>query len=72
MSTPYRYASFRRMGALTNSRAAGNLESQQSAVNGSEMNGNWEAWGYTHASPADYIAAWRHAVTVFRAAGATT
>jgi hyaluronan synthase len=38
---------------------------------GPEMNGNWYAWGYTHASPADYIAAWRHVVTVFRAAGAS-
>ena len=36
-----------------------------------EMNGNWYAWGYTHASPADYIAAWRHVVTVFRQAGAS-
>ncbi len=38
---------------------------------GPEMNGNWYAWGYTHASPADYIAAWRHVVTIFRAAGAS-
>jgi Glycosyl hydrolase family 26 len=35
-----------------------------------EMNGTWYTWGYTHVSPADYIAAWRHVVNVFRAAGA--
>jgi hyaluronan synthase len=35
-----------------------------------EMNGTWYTWGYTHVSPADYIAAWRHVVTLFRAAGA--
>jgi hypothetical protein len=35
------------------------------------MNGAWYTWGYTHVSPAAYIAAWRHVVTVFRSAGAT-
>jgi hypothetical protein len=38
---------------------------------GPEMNGSWYTWGYKHASPADYIAAWRHVVNVFRDAGAT-
>jgi hypothetical protein len=35
-----------------------------------EMNGDWYSWGATHVSPAVYIAAWRHLVTVFRQSGA--
>jgi mannan endo-1,4-beta-mannosidase len=35
-----------------------------------EMNGSWYSWGYRHTSPAAYVAAWRHVVTAFRAAGA--
>ncbi|MGH2974994.1 MAG: glycoside hydrolase family 26 protein [Solirubrobacterales bacterium] len=34
---------------------------------GHEMNGDWYRWG---GQPAAYVAAWRHIVTVFRAAGA--
>jgi hypothetical protein len=34
---------------------------------GHEMNGDWYTWGYQHASPAAFVAAWRHIVTVFRA-----
>ena len=37
---------------------------------GHEMNGYWYSWGYRHTSPAVFVAAWRHIVTVFRAAGA--
>ena len=37
---------------------------------GHEMNGFWYSWGYTHTSPAVFVAAWRHIVTVFRAQGA--
>lgn len=37
---------------------------------GHEMNGNWYPWGYTHASPASFVAAWRHVVQVFRSVGA--
>jgi mannan endo-1,4-beta-mannosidase len=37
---------------------------------GHEMNGNWSSWGYTHTSPAVFVAAWRHIVTIFRALGA--
>jgi glycosyl hydrolase family 26 len=37
---------------------------------GHEMNGDWYSWGYGHASPAKFVAAWRHVVRVFRAAGA--
>jgi hypothetical protein len=37
---------------------------------GHEMNGNWYSWGYQHTSPATFVAAWRHIVTVFRASGA--
>ena len=38
---------------------------------GHEMNGTWYSWGDGHASPATFVAAWRHIVRVFRAAGAT-
>jgi hypothetical protein len=37
---------------------------------GHEMNGNWYPWGWTHASPEEFVQAWRHVVTVFRDAGA--
>ena len=37
---------------------------------GHEMNGNWYSWGYQHTSARVFVAAWRHVVTVFRAAGA--
>jgi hypothetical protein len=37
---------------------------------GHEMNGYWYTWGYTHTSPAVFVAAWRHIVSVFRASGA--
>jgi mannan endo-1,4-beta-mannosidase len=31
-----------------------------------EMNGYWYSWAYRHSSPAAFVAAWRHIVTVFR------
>jgi hypothetical protein len=37
---------------------------------GHEMNGHWYSWGYTHTSPATFVAAWRHIVTLFRRLGA--
>jgi hypothetical protein len=37
---------------------------------GHEMNGSWSSWGYQHTSPAAFVAAWRHIVTLFRALGA--
>jgi mannan endo-1,4-beta-mannosidase len=37
---------------------------------GHEMNGIWFSWGYRHTSPTVFVAAWRHIVTLFRAAGA--
>ncbi len=37
---------------------------------GHEMNGYWYSWGYRHTSPAVFVAAWRHIVTVFRQQGA--
>jgi hypothetical protein len=37
---------------------------------GHEMNGTWYSWGYRKASPVQFVAAWRHIVTVFRALGA--
>ena len=36
---------------------------------GHEMNGIWFSWGYRHTSPAVFVAAWRHIVTLFRAVG---
>ena len=35
-----------------------------------EPNGNWYPWGAGRTSPANFIAAWRHIVDVFRAQGA--
>jgi len=34
------------------------------------MNGTWYSWGDSHTPPATFVAAWRHVVEVFRAAGA--
>ena len=31
---------------------------------GHEMNGSWYSWGYRHTSPATFVAAWRHIVTL--------
>jgi mannan endo-1,4-beta-mannosidase len=36
---------------------------------GHEMNGYWYSWGSTHTSPAAFVAAWRHIVTLFRRMG---
>ncbi len=35
-----------------------------------EMNGSWYSWGYQNTSAGVFVAAWRHVVTAFRAAGA--
>jgi hypothetical protein len=37
---------------------------------GHEMNGSWYSWGSRHTSPATFVAAWRHIVTLFRVLGA--
>jgi hypothetical protein len=37
---------------------------------GHEMNAPWYSWGYRHVSPATFVAAWRHIVTLFREQGA--
>jgi mannan endo-1,4-beta-mannosidase len=37
---------------------------------GHEMNGTWYSWGLSHTSAATFVAAWRHVVRIFRAAGA--
>jgi mannan endo-1,4-beta-mannosidase len=37
---------------------------------GHEMNASWYSWGYRHSSPASFVAAWRHIVTLFRSHGA--
>jgi mannan endo-1,4-beta-mannosidase len=36
---------------------------------GQEMNATWYSWGYTRTSPATFVAAWRHIVTLFRQQG---
>jgi hypothetical protein len=36
---------------------------------GHEMNGYWYSWGYRHTTPAVFVAAWRHMVTLFRELG---
>jgi mannan endo-1,4-beta-mannosidase len=36
---------------------------------GHEMNGDWYSWGRGKTSPADFVAAWRHIVNVFRTWG---
>jgi mannan endo-1,4-beta-mannosidase len=36
---------------------------------GHEMNGDWYSWAGAHTAPATFVAAWRHLVDVFRAAG---
>jgi len=36
-----------------------------------EPNGPWYSWGWTHTSPATWVAAWRHVVDVFNSAGVT-
>jgi len=37
---------------------------------GHEMNASWYSWGFAQTSPATFVAAWRHIVTLFGAAGA--
>ena len=37
---------------------------------GHEMNGHWYSWSYQHTSPAVFVAAWKHVVTLFRTLGA--
>jgi mannan endo-1,4-beta-mannosidase len=36
---------------------------------GHEMNGNWYSWSNQHTPPAEFVAAWRHIVNLFRAEG---
>jgi hypothetical protein len=36
---------------------------------GHEMNGTWYSWGWKRQSPADFVAAWQHIVTLFRQQG---
>ena len=37
---------------------------------GHEMNATWYPWGYRHVPAPTFVAAWRHLVSLFRAAGA--
>jgi hypothetical protein len=69
-----------RLAAIASGRYDAYLRSYASAVKafghrviisfGHEMNGAWYSWGYRHTSPRVFVAAWRHIVTVFRAARA--
>ena len=36
-----------------------------------EFNGNWNAYGYTQETAAQFVAGWQHVVSLFRAQGAT-
>jgi Glycosyl hydrolase family 26 len=38
---------------------------------GHEMNGYWYSWAYRHAAPSEFVAAWRHIVTLFQGQGVT-
>jgi hypothetical protein len=68
------------LAAIASGRYDGYLSSYAEAVRdyggpvilsfGHEMNGSWYSWGYRHASPARFVAAWRHIVSLFRLAGA--
>jgi hypothetical protein len=51
--------------------AIGTMQSPVGVVFDHEFNGPWSPYGYHHATPAQYIAAWRHVVTLFRDNGAT-
>ena len=69
-----------RLAAIASGRYDGYLRGYARAVRayhrpvvvsfGHEMNGDWYSWGYKRTSPATFIAAWRHIVSLFRAAGA--
>jgi len=69
-----------RLAAIASGRYDGYLSSFAEAVRayrhpvilsfGHEMNGFWYPWGYGHTSPRVFVAAWRHIVRLFRAAGA--
>jgi mannan endo-1,4-beta-mannosidase len=70
-----------RLTAITAGKYDGYLSAYAAAVRsyhhpvilsfGHEMNGSWYPWAHGHASPATFVAAWRHIVTLFRALGAT-
>jgi len=67
------------LGAIAGGQYDGYLRSYAQAVRayrrrvilsfGHEMNGHWYTWGFTHASPPAFVAAWRHVVDVFRGLG---
>jgi mannan endo-1,4-beta-mannosidase len=69
-----------RLAAIASGRYDGYLRGYARAVRayhrpvvvsfGHEMNGGWYSWGYKRTSPAVFVAAWRHIVGLFRAAGA--
>ncbi len=69
-----------RLAAIASGRYDGYLSSYAEAVRayrhpvilsfGHEMNGFWYPWGYRHTPPGVFVAAWRHVVRLFRAAGA--
>jgi hypothetical protein len=67
------------LSAITEGRYDGYLRSFASSVRkfggpvvigfGHEMNAYWYGWGYRHTSPAVFVTAWKHIVSVFRDQG---
>lgn len=49
----------------------GTMQTPVGVVFDHEFNGPWFDWGWQHATPAQFVAAWRHIVTLFRNYGAT-
>jgi mannan endo-1,4-beta-mannosidase len=51
--------------------ALGTMQTPVGMVFDHEFNGPWSPWGYKNVAPAQFVAAWRHIVTLFRDNGAT-
>ena len=49
----------------------GTMQTPVGIVFDHEFNGPWFSWGWQHVTPAQFVAAWRHIVTIFRSDGAT-
>ncbi|HEY6277328.1 MAG TPA: glycosyltransferase [Streptosporangiaceae bacterium] len=54
----------------TQARAVARYRAPVAITFGAEMNGSWERWGPGHATPAQFVAAWRRIHGLFAAAGA--
>ena len=51
--------------------ALGTMQTPVGIVFDHEFNGPWFPYGYSHVTPAQFVAAWRHIVTIFRDNGAS-